>query len=362
MKGIAQTNKGIEDISTLEIKEIINSDSQAKEGFVIFEFNDFKDLFKLSYSAQSLSRVLYLLGKFNKNKLEEISNLDLKEWLEGKTFAVACEQAELRAEIGKHIPGKVNLSKPDITFFAILDKDDMYLCIDFSGDISKRQYRIFMGSETLKSGNAYALLRIAGYDAKKKLIDPFCRAGTIAIEAALYACRLSPNFFNKHDFPFVHFIKFSNIDFEKFFITIDKQSNLDRETGIFAIDRTFNNVQAAKKNAKIAGIIKKIDFSKTELEDLELKFNENSIDLVITEPIQPSKAIPDKIIDKIYKELFYQADFILKEKGAVALIVKSGVEQLKKWASEYKFKCVSERKIMQGKETWIILKIERVSS
>lgn len=359
MKAIAQTNNCIEDISALEIKEIINSDSQAKKGFVIFEFKDFKDLFKLSYSAQSLNRVLYLLGKFSKKNLEGISKLDLKEWLEGKTFAVECEQSELKAEIGKHIQGKVNLSKPDVTFFGIPDGDDLYLCIDFSGDISKRQYRIFMGSETLKSGNAYALLRIAGYDSKQKLIDPFCRAGSIAIEAALHVSKFSPNFFNKNQFPFVHFEKFSGFDFEKFFAAIDKQSDLERGAGITAIDRAFNNVQAAKKNAKIAGIIKKIDFSKTDLENLEIKFEEKSVDIIATEPIQPSKSIAEKLTDKIYKELFNQADYILKEKGAVALILKSGAEQLKKWASEYKFKCAAERKIMQGRETWIILKFEK---
>ena len=359
MKGIALTNKGIEDISALEIKELVNSDSQIKEGFIVFEFNDFEELFKLSYSSQSLSRILYVLGRVKKDKLEEISKIDFNEWLDGKTFAVECAQAELKGEIGKHIPGKVNLTKPDITFFAIIDGNDLYLCIDFSKDISKRQYRIFMGSETLKSGNAYALLRIAGYDAKKVLIDPFCRAGAIAIEASLYACRLSSNFFNKQDFPFAHFSKFSDFSFEKFFAAIDKQSNLEKDTKIHAIDRAFNNVQAAKKNAKIAGVIKKIDFSKTDLENLEIKFSEKSVDLIVTEPIQPSKAIAEKLTDKIYKELFNQADFILKEKGVVALIVKSGVEQLKKWASEYKFKCAAERKLMQGKEAWTILKFAK---
>ena len=359
MKGIALTNKGIEDISALEIKEIISADSQTKEGFVVFEFNDFKELFKLSYSSQSLNRALYALGRFKKDKLEEISKLDFKEWLCGKTFAVECEENELKAEIGKHIPGKVNLAKPDITFYAILDGNEVYLCIDFSEDIGKKQYRIFMGSETLKSGNAYALLRIAGYDAKKVIIDPFCRAGIIAIEAALYACKLSQSFFNKQDFPFVHFTKFSDFDFEKFFAAIDKQSNLEKETSIHASDRAFNNVQAAKKNAKIAGVIKKIDFSKTDLENLEIKFSEKSVDLIVTEPIQPSKAIAEKLTDKIYKELFNQADFILKEKGVVALIVKSGVEQLKKWASEYKFKCAAERKLMQGKEAWTILQFAK---
>lgn len=359
MKGIALTNKGIEDISALEIKEIINSDSQTKQGFVVFEFNDFKELFKLSYSSQSLNRVMYALGRFKKDKLEEISKLDFKDWLAGKTFAVECEESELKAEVGKHIPGKVNLAKPDITFFAVLDGDEIYLCIDFSEDIGKRQHRIFMGSETLKSGNAYALLRIAGYDAKKVIIDPFCRAGTIAIEAAIHACRLSPNFFNKQDFPFVHFSRFSDFDFEKFFAAIDKQANLEKDTSINAVDRAFNNVQAARKNAKIAGVIKKIDFSKTDLENLEIKFSEKSVDLIVTEPIQPSKAIAEKLTDKIYKELFNQADFILKEKGVVALIVKSGIEQLKKWAGEYKFKCAAEQKLMQGKEAWTILKFAK---
>ena len=58
MKAIALTNKGIENISAAEIKEFTNLNTEIKDGFVIFDFNDFKDLFLLCYKGRSFNKIV----------------------------------------------------------------------------------------------------------------------------------------------------------------------------------------------------------------------------------------------------------------------------------------------------------------
>ena len=86
MKGLAITSKGIEETSSAEIKELINQDCKIEECCVIFDFKDFKDLCTLCYKAQSIDRVLYLIGSFEFNNFFKdfekfIGKLDFEEWI-----------------------------------------------------------------------------------------------------------------------------------------------------------------------------------------------------------------------------------------------------------------------------------------
>ena len=55
-----------------------------------------------------------------------------------------------------------------------------------------------------------------------------------------------------------------DFDFDKFNSKFDKAN-------IFAFDSQFRHIDAAKKNSKIAGINKNINFSRTEIEWLDTK-------------------------------------------------------------------------------------------
>ena len=65
MRAIAITHKGIEDITALEIKEIIKVNSNIKETVVLFEPKKIDDLCTLAYKAQSLIKVMYIFDNFN---------------------------------------------------------------------------------------------------------------------------------------------------------------------------------------------------------------------------------------------------------------------------------------------------------
>ena len=68
MEGIALTQKGIEQISAKEIKEIINSDAEIKEFHIRFSIKNYKELCHLAYKAQSIERIMLLLDSFPVDK------------------------------------------------------------------------------------------------------------------------------------------------------------------------------------------------------------------------------------------------------------------------------------------------------
>lgn len=371
MKGLAITNPGIEDITASEIKEITSAKAEKRKGCVVFEANDFEDFFRICYSAQSVRKVLLLLAEFKINNIDdikkEIDKIDIDGWInENSTFVARSlitdndiDKQEVEAKTGEFILDKVNakveLKNPDTTFFVFIEGNNCYLGIDFSGsDLGKRDYRIFTGGEPMKPTVAYALLRIADFKAEDALLDPFCRSGTIPIEAALFATKTHVNFYSKDKFLFMNLEKFKRFDFEDFFEKEDSRINKKQKTSITAADASFQAVTAAKKNAKIAGVQKNINFSRKEPEWLDTKFKEHTVDRIVSFPPQKSKTKNPKQIEKTYDQLFYQADYILKKDGVVVLLMKD-VETAENAAEKHGFAVKEKRKIMQGKEEYSAL-------
>jgi putative N6-adenine-specific DNA methylase len=360
MKALAVSYRGIEDISAKEIFELIGVKTSVKEGCVIFDCG-LEDLALLCYKGQSVNRVLLLLDEFKINKIEDlkrISKIDFSKWLKNKTFAVRCEiinneklrSQEIEKAAGDEISGKVDLENPDITIFVYVYRANAYIGIDFGEELSKRDYKIFASPTSLKGTIAYALVRIGDYSKEKKFLDPFCGSGEIIIEAALFASKFPLNFFNKKKFPF---LKLQEFDFEK----IDKE-NIKEKLMINAFDTEQRKVKSAEKNAKIAGVNKFINFSRQDIAYLELKFKEKDVDLIATNIPRLSRNVNRSKIEKLYKEFFYQAAYILKKNGRI-VICSTDAELLKREAEKEKFKVSEEREIEHGGEKLKVIVFQR---
>jgi len=376
MKALAITSKGIEDITSKEINEILNKKSEIKNSCLVFDA-ELIELCTLCYKSQSITRVLSSFDSFKFKDNDEffklikiiVDKINLDDWLDkDKTFRVSCSKVdndsisseEINAEVGgfiidnvkkknKYEP-KVNLDNPDIIFYVFISDNDCFFGIDFAGiDLSKREYKVFSHPTALKGTVAYAMLRIADYKKDEILLDPFTGSGTIPIEAALYSSNISVNHFRKDRFSFLKLKCFSAINFDDFFNKIDKKKTANKKPKINAFDSQFRFVDATKKNAKIAGVDKLINFSRMEIEWLDTKMDKNSIDKIVTNPPAISKHTNLKDIEKLYNEFFYQAEFVLKKKGKMAVIAKSP-EELKKAAEKHKFKVADEKQIWLGKQ------------
>jgi len=74
-----------------------------------------------------------------------------------------------------------------------IEKDQASVLLDLSGEpLFRRGYRTMGGTAPLRETTAAAIILHSQWRRKFSLYDPFCGAGTIAIEAAMYAWDIAP--------------------------------------------------------------------------------------------------------------------------------------------------------------------------
>ena len=374
MKGLVITSKGIEENAAKELKRLINAKCKTEESCVVFDFKEFNDLCLLCYKCQSADRVLCLIGDFEfRNFFDDlrkfIGSANFDGWIDNyKKFKVESIRHGIHdfksIDVEEKISGfilkkykniKFDMKDYEAIFLAYIVNNKCYFGVDFAGfELNKRSYKIFLHPNSLRGTIAYALVRESGFEKGDLLLDPFSRDGVVAIEAAFYANNFPVHYYKKDRFAFLK-LKIG-IDFEKFFNSIDKKIRRPKAS-IFCYDHLFKYVDYSRKNAKIAGIDKFINFSRTELEWLDIKHKEESVDGIVTNPPTSKNAN----LDKIYSEFFYQSAYILKKTGNVALISRIP-DFVKKHAEKHNFVVAKEKEVWSGEQLLKIIIFKKASS
>ncbi|MFH1455783.1 MAG: THUMP domain-containing protein [archaeon] len=345
MKYIAVTLPGIEDVLIKEIKEILGSNAKKiKKGRVMFET---KDIDKFVYMSRSMIKVYEFVHKFKFQTLkqieEEVEKLDFKF---EQPFVARCVRKtdlsfatrEIEEAVGAIIfkkGFKVNLKKPKTTVLVELLDDVCIIGYLKYDDLHKRDYRIRFHRQSINACLAYAMVRLANWDKKKILLDPFVKDGVIVIEAAQYAKQV----------PRGHFEKILS------FPGLDKKIR-DVKSNIYGYDNLLSDIRNTEINMKLAGIRKEINLSKTSIDWLDIKFKEESIDCIVTNPPFPSPSNPEKKVKHLYEDLFRQAEMILKKKGRIIMV--SPKKELLLYYSK-QFKKVEERVIKIGGQAYFLI-------
>jgi putative N6-adenine-specific DNA methylase len=92
----------------------------------------------------------------------------------------------------------VDRDDPDVHVVVHLSKDEAQVFADLAGEpLHRRGYRTEAREAPLKETLAAAMLRLAGWDRTRPLLDPMCGSGTIAIEGYLWAYDIAPGFLRK---------------------------------------------------------------------------------------------------------------------------------------------------------------------
>jgi 23S rRNA G2445 N2-methylase RlmL len=249
----------------------------------------------------------------------------------------------------------VDLKNPEIIFYVIINPESLIIGLDFSGDMSKRDYRIFNSPMSIKGTTAYGLLKIVGFKNDEKLLDPHCNSGTIAIEASLYAGGISTKFYDKN-MPFSRLKIFDETQLEAFFKRLDKKKISD--INITAADPLLKNVTAAKKNAKIAGVEKIISFRRIDIDWMDIKHEKKHFDKIVTFIPGSSKHRAEKLLEKEFTELFYQAEYILEDDGLMAVLCLS--KDLLINASKQYFSLTKEYAFYSGEQLMTVLLFKKI--
>ncbi|MFT4311259.1 MAG: hypothetical protein ACMXX7_01385 [Candidatus Woesearchaeota archaeon] len=318
MKIAILTEPGLLDLLKKEIEEM-GFKPQKKQFFLELEESP-KQILKIMYLSGLATNIITLdsFAEF-KNKedlLKKIKINPLKEKIK-----IECQRQgkhdfnsqDITKEISKKIVGS-DYKDYENKAIIFIQNQNFVAGIDLVGkDLSKREYNIFIHPTNIKPTIALAAYYLTSR--KGAVLDPMSLSGVIPIEIALKKARLSNSFYSKK----FELTKLIEDNYENLLEETD--SKINKDLNVYSIDKNFKNLSNQKKNAKIAGVEKLIEFSKYSLRDIDLKHWKQKIEIVITKPIEPSKKISEKIALDFF-ETFQNQMKILKPKEIVFIMEK----------------------------------------
>ncbi len=357
MKLFILINKGLERAAQQETKELIQVENYFYPHVLETDVENHSKIISLIHHSQSSRRILAAITKTKNIEMFTLpsnfpwsgffnSNISFKVEIEG------VKGQENRFEIARNVAGKIfkiledqkisptlELKKPQTLLIVYFNGQDYFLGMDIAGfELNSRSYRVFPHQASFKGDFAYYVMRKSGFKAGEKLLVAMCKDGVIPIEAAIFAQRL----------PFQASRSFSSQYYYSFKDTkTTVMPSPEKFTKIDAFDETLPNVIAARKNAKLARVYEFIDFQKYSLEDLDVKYDEQSFDRIIFH-------ITSKDENKI-NEIYYQSSYLLKPKGTLLLLGR------KDWdlSISQKFNVIEEEEIQKGESVHKIWVLEK---
>lgn len=189
-------------------------------------------------------------------------------------------------------------------------KQEVTISIDTSGEtLTRHGYRKMPGKAPMMEPLAAAALLATSWDRTGPLVNPMCGSGTLAIEAALMVQNTYPGYF-RENYGFMHTRLYTSESWQK----IKQQLDQGRLTGkssfppIIASDHDEKVLQAAKINAKEAGVDHLIDFQLTDFRKTKLPSTDNGI--IILNPEYGERLGQEAGLRETYKAI---GDFFKKE-------------------------------------------------
>lgn len=348
------TNPGIEDLVIEELECLLKGYCKAIKphpkfrGRVIVELdinekerNSLAKVFEiLTQKATMINKIFLLLNeaKISKDRkgLEDIYELvystnDIAKYITPQTtFAIRAERVgvhdftsidigrvagdavrKLVANIHKGEPAPVNLDYPNVEIGVDVYDDLCSISLILTGDTSlhKRGYRVYDHPGALKPTLANAMLRLSKVKDGETLLDPMCGGGTIPIEAALHY-------------------------------------NL---SCIKCYDISPKHIRGAILNAISANVEDKIEFRVQDARKLHEVLDEESIDVIVSNPPYGIRIGRKSIIDELYKDFILSAYKVLKKNGRITIITTEH-KTVKRVIKEYnlRLRIVHERTVSHG--------------
>jgi putative N6-adenine-specific DNA methylase len=148
----------------------------------------------------------------------------------------------------------VDPAAPEIRIHLRILRDACTLSLDTSGEsLNRRGYRAEPAEASLRETLAAGIVLLSGWDGHIPLADPACGAGTLLIEAALFATRTAPGLLRSS----FGFQNLSDYRPSMWASLVDEARGAVRRTGIGRIegsDVSAEAIRGAGLNAKKAGI------------------------------------------------------------------------------------------------------------
>ena len=169
--------------------------------------------------------------------------------------------------------GRRPSSGPDmsgIVVFLHWRDDECTIYLDTSGvPLSRRGYRKFPAKAPLQETLAATLIRAAKWYGRGNFVSPMCGSGTLAIEAALVALNGAPGLMREY-FSFMKLPGYNPEYWDNLCIDAEDRERDSIDGRIIATDLDPEAVEAARKNARAAGVEHHIEFDVCDFRETEV--------------------------------------------------------------------------------------------
>ena len=276
----ATTARGFEELLKSELTELGAQDAKVAQGGVHYWADD-ETLYRTLLWSRLSSRILLPIVQ-----AKVFSDLDLYSavvgvnWLDyfdekvhffvdfnGTNQEIRHTQfGAMRVKDGivdyfeRHGRARPNVDKeqPDIRIHAYLNRDDVVLSLDLSGDaLHMRGYREDTGKAPLRETLAAAIVLRSGWQKGTPLVDPMCGSGTLLIEAAQMEAQIAPQLYRLH-WGFDFWQGHNQVAWEKVkeeaLALAEAEKQRENLPYFYGFDLDHRVLQKAKQNAKNAGV------------------------------------------------------------------------------------------------------------
>lgn len=276
----ATTARGFEELLKSELTELGAQDAKVAQGGVHYWADD-ETLYRTLLWSRLSSRILLPIMQ-----AKAFSDLDLYSavvgvnWLDyfdekvhffvdfnGTNQEIRHTQfGAMRVKDGivdyfeRHGRARPNVDKeqPDIRIHAYLNRDDVVLSLDLSGDaLHMRGYREDTGKAPLRETLAAAIVLRSGWQRGTPLVDPMCGSGTLLIEAAQMEAQIAPQLYRLH-WGFDFWQGHNQAAWEKVkeaaLALAESEKQRENSPHFYGFDLDHRVLQKAKQNAKNAGV------------------------------------------------------------------------------------------------------------
>lgn len=272
---LATTAMGEEAVVKRELQALGYEPTEVREGRVAFQAEP-EAVARANLWLRSAARLKLVVGEFEARTFDELFErtraLPWPDLLPGdadfpvlgrSTKSTLFSISDCQAIVKKAIVEALRPAHPELSWFpedgplftveVALLKDLATITIDTSGDaLHKRGYREEGGEAPLRETLAASLVSLSYWSPDRLLLDPFCGAGTIAIEAALAGRGIAPGLrrrFASEDWPWLPQAAWRQARAEAY-----DAARPERSLDIRASDRDPQAVALARANAEAAGV------------------------------------------------------------------------------------------------------------
>lgn len=348
-------NPGLEQLAQQELEELVKTKASISGQALEFSLPGNKELIALCTRGQSFRRLLVLIEKFSKLEEFDVDKIDFPwpdyfppqfsfkievEGVKGQEnrFQLVREGAQKLFPCWekKRFTPTLDVKKGQFSLVLYWTGRHYLLGIDCIGEVDARSYRLFPHQATFKGDLAYYFIRQSGFKPKEKLLIGFVRDGGLAIEAALYANKL----------PGRQVVKVPRSAFPLPQLPQRPLKQKKISSPIISFDPNRQNIIAAQKNGRIAGVTEAVEFHRYSLDELDTRFSPEEFDRII---IHLTRKDEEKI-----NELFYQCNYVLEKAGHLFIIGRTGLEL----PVPENYGLVKEQEIQRGESTykWWLMK------